>query len=120
MKQFYLKTFVLFLLSMAWIEVAAYDCKIDGIYYYLRGDSASVTYNKYYTETNGPDYPEMEFWDTDYSGSVVIPSSIKFNNKVYRVTRIGDHAFIGSYGLTSVTIPNSVKYISDKAFYKCI
>ncbi len=35
------------------------------------------------------------------------------------VTEIGDAAFSGCYGLTSVTIPEGVKSIGDDAFYDC-
>lgn len=37
----------------------------------------------------------------------------------YRVTIIGDSAFYGCSGLTSITIPNSVTSIGDSAFYGC-
>jgi hypothetical protein len=35
------------------------------------------------------------------------------------VTSIGEEAFLGCSGLTSVTIPNSVTSIGDYAFYRC-
>lgn len=50
---------------------------------------------------------------TDYvgtGGAVAIPSS---------VTRIGEFAFEGCPGLTSVTIPSSVTRIDDGAFWRC-
>ena len=49
-------------------------------------------------------------------GDVVIPGMIGG----LPVTSIGDYAFSSySYGLTSVTIPKSVTYISNTAFYNC-
>jgi len=79
---------------------------------------------------NDPEYPDSErlgdYWYyetygkitiTGYEGSennITIPAQI--NEKP--VTRIGDHAFEGCK-ITSVTIPNSVTSIEEKAFYYC-
>ena len=60
---------------------------------------AGVTITKY----NGAD------------GTVVIPSQIKN----VPVMSIGAYAFSYCRGLTSVTIPNSVKSIGESAFYGC-
>ena len=51
-----------------------------------------------------------------YSGVVVIPESVEFNGISHSVTSIGEGAFYGCSGLTSVTIPNSVTSIGDHAF----
>ena len=53
-----------------------------------------------------------------YSGDIVIPSTVEYNGDNYSVTSIGEYAFWCS-GLTSITIPNSVTSIGDGAFRGC-
>ena len=64
MRQFYLKTFVLLLMSMVGVNAFAYDCVVDGIYYNLNNEemTAEVTYN------------DNSY--NSYSGDIVIPSEI--------------------------------------------
>ena len=57
--------------------------------------------------------------DTKYSGDIVIPSEITYNNVTCSVTSIGNNAFENCSGLTSITIGNSVTSIGNSAFYKC-
>ena len=87
------------------ISSSAYDVEVDGIYYKL------ITKIKVAEVTNG---------DNQYSGDITIPSSINVDEVEYSVTIIGDEAFFGCSGLTSITIPNSVTSIGEGAFYKCI
>ena len=54
-----------------------------------------------------------------YEGNIVIPSFIKCNSETYNVTKIGNYAFSGCNGLTSVNIPNSVTTIGNHAFDGC-
>ena len=57
--------------------------------------------------------------DYKYIGNVVIPESISYEGTTYPVTGIGNSAFRGCDGLTSITIPNSVTSIGDNAFEGC-
>ena len=85
------------------ISALAYDVEVDGIYYDISENNATVTEG-----------------GVKYSGDIVIPESITYNNSKYSVTSIGYRAFEDCTALTSVTIPNSVTSIGSKAFYYCI
>ena len=84
------------------ISASAYDVTVDGIYYDIFGTTVTVTSGL-----------------KKYSGYIVIPESITYNNSKYSVTSIGYRAFEDCTALTSVTIPNSVTSIGSKAFSNC-
>ena len=104
-KLFLLMAAVLFACSTA----KAYDALIDGIYYEFYGDHASVTHVSENDE--GP--------ISNYSGDIIIPSTITYNGTAYTVQTIGNSAFYECTKLTSVAIPNSVIAIDNQAFYGC-
>ena len=52
----------------------------------------------------------------EYIDSVSIPDSVHYNGNYYRVTAIGDSAFLFCTGLRSINIPNSVTSIGNQAF----
>lgn len=87
-------------------SIETFNDGIDGIYYQIDGDQATVTYrdNNY----------------NSYSGDVVIPESFENDGMTYHVVAIGDNAFKGSTGLTSVTIPNTISWIGSNAFKGCM
>ena len=102
-----------------------YDFKIDGIFYKFSTsseDEVLVSYEllKYvsYWNQNG-EFNESIDYISDYSGDVVIPESVTYNDKTYRVTSIGDNAFYGCRGMTSITIPESINSIGRSAFRSC-
>lgn len=54
-----------------------------------------------------------------YTGDIVIPSSIMYDDTEYSVIGIYREAFQYCTGLTSITIPNSVKSLGYYSFYGC-
>ena len=98
------QTILSFLLALLPLVASADAVEIDGIYYNLipKGNVAEVTSNP-----------------NKYTGIVIIPETITYNDVTYNITSIGNSAFSGCSGLMSITIPKSVTSIGENAFYKC-
>ena len=110
MKQIVKSALMLAAMLMASATASAYYFESDGIYYYVLSEeekTAEVTYN----------YKDIEH--NSYSGNVVIPEQVKFEEKNYTITAIGSNAFSGCSGLTSIELPVGVISIGDGAFFGC-
>ena len=95
---------ILFMALMALVvQAASASVIIGGIAYSFN------TYNTTATVVSGG----------EYTGDVVIPSSVTRGSKTYSVTTIDWSAFYNCTGLTSITIPNSVTEIGVGAFEGC-
>lgn len=102
------KTTLLILAMLLPFFASAHDFEVDGIYYNINGNEATVTYQgSYPTESD------------EYSGDVVIPSTVSYNGTTYRVTAIGQSAFQECRNLTSIEIPNTVTTIGNYSFERC-
>ena len=101
--RFFASLLLLAVSTLSW----AYDFEVNGIYYNKNSDGTSLTVT----------YKNTDY--RSYSGAVVIPSSVEYNEQNYSVTSIGDWAFRDCSGLTSVTIGNGVTSIGMGAFSGC-
>jgi len=104
------KTLFLFALVTGFtLGLSAQKVQIGDLYYYLNDNNgtASVTWDKFGEKTN-------------YQGhaTIDIPGDVNYEGKNYRVTEIGNSAFM-SCQLTSVVISDNIEIIAKDAFNRC-
>lgn len=98
----------LILLVMLPLAASAEIIEKNGIWYKMHHQIAGDVYTAEVIASQG----------NPYSGDITIPQSIYWG-ETCPVTSIGESAFEGSTGLTSITIPSSIKSIEQGAFYGC-
>ena len=59
------------------------------------------------------------YYTTNPTGNLVFPESVEYNGIIYSVTSVGNYAFSGCSGLSTVTIPTSITYFGYEAFVDC-
>ena len=114
-KQLSISLLLTLLLSMTGIKAYAHDFEVanaDGqtIYYVYNNGSDGTTVS---VSCRGDNYWT---YSDEYSGDIVIPESVTYNEKIYSVTSIGYEAFQNCSGLTSVAIGSGVTTIGSSAF----
>ena len=96
------------LLLMMTLPVAANalaaEVEIDGLWYEIVSKTKEAKVIQYKN-------------DIMYSGNIVIPETVEYGGANYNVTSIGDRAFSGCSGLTSIIISGNVTSIGSDAFY---
>jgi hypothetical protein len=117
MKQFSLFLLVTVVLCMVGAEASAHDFELKN------SDGQIICYTKYsnhddvFVTYRGSSYDE---YSDEYTGVINIPETISVAGITMKVEAIGANAFRGCSGLTSVTIPNSVKNLYNTCFKGCI
>lgn len=66
-------------------------------------------------------YPSKtaEVLKNDYSGDIVIPATVTYNNITYKVTSLQNYCFEGCSSLTSINLPAGITSLGDYCFRYC-
>ncbi len=95
-------------------DFSAVSSSGDTLYYLIDNGTAVVTCPG--------DIDEEDYWSEGIAqpqGSLVIDSTVTWGDTTYTVVAIGEYAFYGCSGITSVSIPGTVNVIEGYAFYNC-
>ena len=80
---------------------------------------ANVKIGDIYYNLSSNNTAEVSSISDDYSESVVIPETVVNNGIFYKVTSVGNNAFLGCFHIPSITLPNSIISIGKGAFSYC-
>ncbi len=104
------------LFSLFAIPGFAQEVTVDGIKYELNKKVYIAVGSVNAQEIDAPG--EAMVVSGNYSGDIVIPETITYNENVYTVTSIGNNAFFNT-GLTSLSIPATVEAFGVKGIMNC-
>lgn len=90
----------------------------QGIWYSVVSSASETHPGKVITREG--DYSN-QYQGNNVSGDIVIPEYIRDDYGIYeyQVVGIGSKSFGGCSGLTSISLPNSITYIGESAFFEC-
>ena len=103
------------ILSISWAQAF----EKDGLYYAIIDGEAVVTNQSMHDTLKSIAYvfvPGMREAFSKYKGDIVIPPTVEYGGKTYKVTGISHYAFYLVDGITSITIPETIKRIGLSAF----
>lgn len=86
--------------------------EVDGIFYNITNGEARTVEVSF--KGNHPD----EFEDEYMGGEIVIPQTVVYKGRTFRVTAFAGQAFKNPY-ISKVTIPEGIEVIADSAFISC-
>ena len=99
------------------VHIFGKELQIDNDDFYWNIPDMTLYCNEYHEYWFNAENGKLKLYyaDNEISGNIIIPSSFG----KYEMSTIGDYAFAGCTGLTSITIPDSVTSIGDYAFAWC-
>lgn len=112
MKKHLLKTMLAItgLLASMTVMAEGYDFKVGDIYYNITSKE-----NRTVEVTNSYGGKTACNYSSDYTGDIVFPESVVYNDTTYAVKAIGEFAMCNSYEVNSVVVPASIDSIKAQA-----
>ena len=107
----------LFIKSLFFVLVCLATTKVFAQTISVKNSNGVTIKYKFYNPNGGG--LELAVANNSYSGIVIIPKTVIYNKRTWKVTSIGADAFYNCSGLTSVNIPSSVTSIGHYAFKGC-
>lgn len=101
------KLFFLTISLLLAIAVQATEFTVDNLKCYVNEDGTTVAVGTTWSSSNL------------FTGDIVLPSTVTYENKTYLVTSVSSNAFYGCENITSVTIPSSIRSIGGGSFAYC-
>lgn len=99
-----IKNICLLFVMLFTVTIAHAKFNVGGLYYNIINETTTV---------------EVCAGEISYSGDIIIPQTVEYNNQTYNVTRISADAFKNCSGLTSISIPSNITQIGNNAFENC-
>ncbi len=101
--------------SLATLIVAAgFSTAASGQYFEVGGIVYNIT-----SESTVEVFPSYMSLSTPYSGDISIPQTVEHGGATYTVTALGEAAFESCTGVTSLTLPPTIRSIGPYCFYDC-
>ena len=98
------KTLFFVAMLFMYCNLFAYDFEVGGFYYSIKNiNELTVSIDK------GE--------NSNYSGTIDIPSTVSFNGKEFKVVEINDFVFKNCSGITNIIFGKNLKWIGEGAFY---
>jgi hypothetical protein len=92
------------------LQAFSHDFELDGIFYNYNLDDGTATVTSEYEGVSNT---------RNYTGDMIIPSSVSINGRTLKVTAIGNRAFWYCKDLKSIKLPETITTIGAVAFAEC-
>ena len=84
------------------------------------GDNKEIIINDYGIKYKLYPSRTAEVLKNNYSGDIVIPETVTYNNVTYKVTSLEEYCFEDCSSLTSINLPSSITSLGSYCFSGCI